>query len=422
MSREEGLMMKLEEALASVGLSEHADEFRTYWDASQQRMPKGELPFLEPAFVRSACEAAYLSGEVTERIVAAAKRIAANEALHALAWYCHDCLFRSTDRQVAIGDWPLPAEAMGEQVGLFYVVILLSGTPQRQKIHRERGIPEQVVRDTVLDLALCMERYRPDEVVARPGITVRILPWLLRHWRGQLYRLGRLQFVPGIFNREIRVYRDRETGTVVALSEGGVRYMANGLMDGSGRVYDKEGAWENTLYVTEREVVGNPILPEGRAIQKEVRLPLERWKLVLESGDPIVEIHMPAGPPMTHEVCGDSMRQAAAFFPKYFPDKPFKAFSCGSWLLDPQFEELLPRSSNVVLFQKEFYLVPLAVGDGAMPWQTVPKKGRRLTTMQRAFLKHVERGGRFHPGGCFLLKDDLNWGSQIYRNQTMPWD
>ena len=103
--------MELAKALARTRLSQHADAFRTEWDTSQAAMPKDEIPFLQPDFVRWACEAAYVSGDLTQRIVAAAKRIADDDALCAIAWYCHDCLFRSTDREVVVRNWPLPMQA-----------------------------------------------------------------------------------------------------------------------------------------------------------------------------------------------------------------------------------------------------------------------------------------------------------------------
>src|SRR4030042_3606114 len=98
-----------------------------------------------------------------------------------------------------------------------------------------------------------------------------------------------------------------------------------------------------------------------------------------------------------------------AFYPKYFPDNPFVGFTCYSWILDHQFERLLPPASNLVRFQKEVYLFPIRSG-GSGPLETVfgfkpgdIRKAPRGTTMQRAFAELIEKGGHFHGGGCFLL-------------------
>jgi hypothetical protein len=42
------------------------------------------------------------------------------------------------------------------------------------------------------------------------------------------------------------------------------------------------------------------------------------------------------------------------FMATYFPDYAYKAFFCGSWLLDPQLGDLLGHDSNIALFGKRF--------------------------------------------------------------------
>ena len=54
-------------------------------------------------------------------------------------------------------DWPLLTDALGDDAGLYNVLLLLSGTPHMQAVHRAREIPPEVTRDTVLDLKLNLE-------------------------------------------------------------------------------------------------------------------------------------------------------------------------------------------------------------------------------------------------------------------------
>ena len=239
--------------------------------------------------------------------------------------------------------------------------------------------------------------------------------------------MGRLQFVPTPFFGELRAFRHRATGAVVALADAGVRFRRDGQYDGSGGIHDEAGAWTAAADDTDAEFVGCPITPRGRATPRQVRLPKAEWRQELQRDDSVLAIHIPPGAPMAFDACGDSICTAAEFFPKHFPDRPFRAFACGSWVLDVQFEDLLPTTSNLVRFQKEVYLFPTVGGTGEMPWQTKLRKPRsgetpaKMTTMQRAFYKHVEKGGRFHGGGCFLFPQDLKWGAQVYRSQRLPW-
>ena len=132
---------------------------------------------------------------------------------------------------------------------------------------------------------------------------------------------------------------------------------------------------------------------------------------------------------MAHDACGESVREALRFFPKYFPDKPFVAICCNSWLLNGQIEDLMPPNSNIVRFQREFYLHPIGMDGNVLlnaVFQRIPPnvaEAPRDTGFQRAIVDHVRGGGKLIPraGGCFLLREDINWGSEVYRRQKPLW-
>ena len=232
----------------------------------------------------------------------------------------------------------------------------------------------------------------------------------------------------------MRAYRNRLTGEVVALSEPGLVYRADGQHNGSAGIFDAEGCWTSSLVQKDGAVVGCPISPWGFALQEEVRLPTDDWSLVLMPNSPCLDIHIPSGSPMDFEHCGDSLRQALEFFPRHFPDKPFVGLACHSWILDNQFPDLLPPSSNLVRFEREGYLFPVARSGGAIRavfgYGFAEEEGTvsaddlarlpRRTGMQKAFAEHMNAGGRFRGGGFFLLNGDLAWGKQVYRQGWPP--
>ncbi|WP_217235632.1 acyltransferase domain-containing protein [Streptomyces sp. AC555_RSS877] len=82
-------------------------------------------------------------------------------------------------------DW-----ASGPLQRCFPVYVFVAALPHTRAYHRERGIPADVSRRTLADLGRCMTVHR-----RRYGITgVQDPRWLTRHFRGELYQLGRLQF------------------------------------------------------------------------------------------------------------------------------------------------------------------------------------------------------------------------------------
>lgn len=423
--------MKLGDVITKLRLIESAEVLQVEWESSQQSMPE-EPHFLAPEFIVDACQAVSLPEEVRQATIAISQRIASNAALQALAWHFHHCLFRCASYlQSDIARWPSLNGGLQHNEGMFYTLVLLSGLPGMRAIYHTHRVPIEIARDTLSQVrfGICdPTAYRKEH--GQLGLTPYALQWFRNHLCGELYRLGRLQFKFGSSSYKIRAFQHRTAGTVVVLSEAGVRYLMDGQVASEGRVHDDPCKWTSQLIFTDNEIIGHPILPTGCALQRKVCLPKAEWRQVLASGDPILEIHIPGGSPMTYDLCAKSFRDALKFFPEHFPERPFVAFCCSSWLLDGQLKELLPPTSNIVRFQREVYLFPTLSDDlylvktvfGDMPEDLT--KVPRDTTLRRALLDRLLAGGHLHAraGSCFLLPDDVaRWGSQVYRRQTFPW-
>ena len=422
--------MELTQVVDELGLHDSMDVLRTEWESSQRSLPSGDLFFFAPEFAIEACREVHLSEEMAQAAAAACGRLPASLAVKALAWHYHHCLFETAgppyDRGGVFGtagSWPSLEGALHEDAGMFYLLVLLSGLPTMKAVHDAHSVPAEVRRDTLLDLTLWLDQMRQRRPSAAWGLTPYNIGWLAHHFRGDLYRLGRLQFQFASFWGRLRAFRHITTGAVLALSEEGVGY------DERGQPAPAPAAWQASLTITDEGARGSPILPTGRAVNHEVFLPTAEWRQALAPRDPGVNIHIPAGEPMTPQRCGDSFRQAVGFFPRHFPDRPFIAFCCGSWILNGQLEEWLPPTSNLVRFQREVYLFPIRLSletlldrvfGGAPPDLA---KAPRDTALRRAILDHLLAGKAFRPtgGGCFLFPEDLDWGREVYRRQRLGW-
>ncbi|MGI5374622.1 acyltransferase domain-containing protein [Streptomyces sp. CA-251387] len=82
-------------------------------------------------------------------------------------------------------DW-----ATGALQRCFPVYVFVAALPATRAYHRERGIPADVTRRTLADLGRNMAVYR--RRYGRAGVQAPW--WLIHHFRGELYQLGRLQF------------------------------------------------------------------------------------------------------------------------------------------------------------------------------------------------------------------------------------
>jgi hypothetical protein len=245
--------------------------------------------------------------------------------------------------------WPDAPAAAGPAGRYFYVHLYLAALPAALAAHRALGVPEDVTRATFADLGEKMRLYRLAHGVG--GFDRQA--WLVRHFRGTLFRLGRLQFD--------RTWLD-------AAAYGGAP--DTGAPDGGGDAGDRSG--------------GGPA-----------------------DGDPVLEVHVPGDGPLTPRACADSYARARAFFARHFPDERYAYATCRSWLLDGQLAEYLPPGSNILRFQRRhrlfgartdcddavlefvFHLPPGATRTaGAAALDRLPQD----STLQRAITAHLRAG------------------------------
>ena len=402
------------------------------WDASARTFPLGPIPFLQHEFVEENARWASLDHEAVAYIQAAAKFIGSDPDFTRLVWHCHHLLFVEGPGKYSPSDWPLLTDLLGEYGGAFYLLVILSGLPAIRRVHADLGIPEKIARDTFRDTLVWAKQYhkigvQKDDTFVHPskphvwGLGTRAMPWLLGHLYGRLYRVGRLQYRVGPHRQKLLTYRHRSTGVVRLLAEPGLRFRGDGLFDGTAGIEDPERAWKTELTEESGRVTGTAIHPEGRALRSPVTLDLNSWELVLREGDQILEIHIPEDGPMDFDGCGESLRDVIEFFPRYHPERAFKAIVCTSWFLDRTYQQLLPERSNIVRFQKECYLFPFRTertqyglqrifGPYSHDLSTAP----RDTSMRRAVLDHFSRGGVLVGGGALILPESLDWGKQVY--------
>ncbi len=141
-------------------------------------------------------------------------------------------------------------------------------------------------------------------------------------------------------------------------------------------------------------------------------LPAAEWEETLRPDDPVLDMHIPAEDPLAPEAVRDSVRRGLEFFPRHFPEQPFKAVVCYAWLLDPTFQRILPLQANLPGFQKLFHLFPLWESEerafervfGGRPADF--KSAPRDTGIRRAILDLYASGGRLIGGAGGIWRGD----------------
>ena len=395
------------------------------WNIAMQTDPANGLSFLQPEYITQAAHDVFLTNEMIHALVTFAPRVVQEESLLVFFWYCRHRILTDpslTDSWEA--PWPALDNYLGMDGGLLNVLVMLSLVPEMLAIYHRLGIPFDLYRDTVSDLRLWMETDSYYQRHQRWGITPWIARWLCHHWRGIILQLGRLQFSLGKFEGRLNVYRHRQSHRVIALSEAGILYTSDGSMwrECCG---DDSGTWTSIIESTDDAITGNPITPDGIAHRSPFSLSLADWELVLVHDADVLVFHIPAGAPLTFDMCGDSFRRALEIFPRYYSNFHFCAFWTSTWMMDPRLQRLLAPESNIVRLQREMFIYPGLQGDNTQYYDRVFGWGTRdinavewKTSLQRAIGAYLNNGGHFHGGYGFLLKDDIDWGGQIYLRQA----
>jgi hypothetical protein len=404
--------MTFKEIQKKIGFRGDAGFEPAQWKASQALFPVSTPFFLTDRFIREELKLLRLSPARHRLFLDAARLVRANPALARLAWHGHYLIFLSRKEVFPDGDKWIAAlrKAMGKLAGGFPGLALFGGLPKLMAFYRTKGISPRILEDTVSDVRIWMDDY---EARHQGALGLARLNWLPYHFKGRLFRLGRLQFMRKKMGPEVRAYRNR-SGDWLMLATPILKF---NVFNRDGQVEwakkDAPGNWKASFRDRGAFVEGHPITHSGRALRETVRLDKKQWKQVLGPGDSVLDVHIAAGQPMDDPGCLRSYRQARKFFPKYFGGT-YKAIVCWSWLFEPRFQDILPPGSNIVRFQNRYHRYPVASGDGEIFNRIFggrPKKldqAPRDTRIRRAILDFYESGQTFTGGAAGILKEPIH--------------
>jgi len=131
--------------------------------------------------------------------------------------------------------------------------------------------------------------------------------------RAGIFRLGRLTFRAGQRPWPFRAFRNRRTGEVITLCEGGT-YRRDGLANNTNGIVDP-APWTPVLEIGEDAVTGCPVSREGIAIKEPVMLRKPEWDQVMAPGDDSVEVqHRGGGSPLLARNAPMPMVRPSSFF------------------------------------------------------------------------------------------------------------
>jgi hypothetical protein len=324
------------------------------------------------------------------------------------------------------GQWHCPSlgRRLGTRAGRFYLLLALDFPERLASWHRKLGYPREVTAETIQEIACYEAMHVAGEGV--PGIYDGMYEWLSSYLVSPFVRLGRFEYQMREWDGGVGVFRRDSDGAVVAVAGDAARVGDDGLLLGDDA--PQTSGWTAKRGETAEAFTGFPIDPAGRIVRREVRLPRPDWRRVLAAGDAVLDLHIPFGGGMDRERVRDSLKRAAAFFPRYHPDRPVRMLVLTTWFMDPRVPEVLGEESNAARFQRACYLHPcdpdpdglwfvLGAKFTEKPLDELPAR----TSVQRALAGFLKRGGKWHGGSMFVLPEDMPaLRENAYRERFAP--
>lgn len=405
----------------ALGVRDEIASFEAQWNSVAASFnPRGDwLP--TPSVAADYCHWMGTDEKVSQVVIDGVAAVCAQPALVMLSWQYYAALFAPTAiRPLPQVTWFNLHEALGLAGRMFQLVVILSGLPRFRREHGHRGIPELISRSTLEGIELWMRNYR--ERFSHWGFDRG--SWLIHHLCSRLVRMERLEFGLSFFNFGFTLLRQRAgERQVLALADSGLRLRQDGRFHSAQGTASTDYGWETELRCDDRVIEGYPVLDPNVVAPQPVSLDPAVWEVVLRAGDPVLDIHIPARGRLEPGACDDSFARALEFFPRYFPEHLFKAFTCGSWLVDPQFAQHLP-GSNIAAFEQRFHHLPAADANdnqiyvlglglnGRRPLEELP----RDTSLRRALVTHLEKGGQWWYTNGIVLREEVDMDpSRIHR-------
>ena len=414
-----------EQVLSACEESLESDDFARFWEDSASIDPAEIAHFLDPDQWGEAREWGGIDGELDEALDRTANRVGQTPELFRLFWHCYWRVYLAPAPSPPT-DWPRLTRMLGDDGGIFYLLVGLAAIPLIRSWHRKLGIPENITRDTTAQVHWRVHVHQ--SIHGRPGFETSQLGWIRHYTRERYFRIGRLEYWLAPYKGAEEVFRNRETGEVVAFAGEGTRFSVDGRVFRDPEHYQNDNGWTSAYVRTAEYAEGHLLHPDGHGVPECVKLSLQDWECFLEANVVTLQLHIPFGGGMTLDACRESIHQAKAFFETHFPEEPAAAITCGSWIFGPQLQECLPEISNLVAFQRELFLVPSAASGADGLWFVFLKRGLpdfetwpRETSVQRAILEYLEQGHTWGAGRMFYLLDDApSFGQQIYRSSWPP--
>jgi hypothetical protein len=397
--------MDLKEMQLALGMEQIPEDFYAiYCNIADSWQDRANL-ILSESYITKTLDDCFALIPYRAEVLAAAEEIRKNPAMQLLI-----CLLEQWIRQGGrpVGDVYTPPVGTGLAYDFLHLFPAIPTMPESVAYLRKRNVPEDVIAATLQEYDESVQLRLL--AVGKPCFTVDRLNWLRCVIFNRILHIGRFKYdFPSKCLVGMRVYENAQ-GEFTVLADN-VTVHPSGYLLGTAGYTDPEGAFLAEIQETDTAIVGYPA-QGARVMPHTVSLDKSQWRLRLCPDDSLVRIHIPRNGAFDKQTILDSYRRAKEVFKTSYPDMPFKAFLCSSWLMSPDLRSILKPTSNILGFQDTFTHIPFS-STGRLVFSFVfpgcpynPELFSQLpeeTSLQRAVKQRYMSGDFIRDGAGFFL-------------------
>lgn len=279
-----------------------------------------------------------------------------------------------------------------------FIVALMIHSKKLLNLFVKLNLPVDIFYSTIEELPRKMEIAISNNV----ELESVNLDWLMRIFTFNVIQVGRLQFGFGLLSDPLYILQNLESGEIRL-------FLKDQFFDEQGDVTSRQDKqFQKSEFIETLSMFrGNNITKEGRLKVEKTVLSKTKWRIVVSSGEQIVEVHIPTGTKLNVDECIEAFER----FEKICQEILYKGkcFICRSWLMGCSIRKCLCSSSNIVRFQDLFVLYPSYRGEEEI-WkrvfnlQTKPdEKFSPISSLQKNLCEGYKRGEIFGGGGGVKL-------------------
>lgn len=262
------------------------------------------------------------------------------------------------------------------------------------EILEKRHLPLGIISDSISGIESEMLAYF--DMHGRYGMRDYV-DWYLYFIRGEIIRVGRLQYQHVKFSDRYRVFKK---GDDVAIFPNNIEMHKDGSEFGTLGQTDEEGK-----YIAECKVEGGKVTGYRADRYGEVAptpVTLEGYTEAVCAGDNLFSMHITNGEPFNIELILESFAECDKVIEKYYSDLDIKGYIGFSWVFNKHLRDIMGKDTNITMLADLFEIYPLRSGHhgiyeyvfsvpGDTPLTELPER----TSMQRAIKKYLLDGNYF---------------------------